>query len=144
MRLFTYHTYASYCEKLRRRIVGPCLKRYQEKDLLQLIAESKGKKNQKKEKEIFKQVSHVREFNMESLVENEYIIKELSKQQKLMDTRRIIGLDKETMDKVDTIHQFICDTGTRLKVGEVMEYVSHLADIERRLPGNVIHKIMFI
>ena len=52
---------------------------------------------------------------MNAIVENEYIIRQLRKQQKLMDTRKLIGFRQEQMQNIDKVHKFICDTGTELK-----------------------------
>jgi hypothetical protein len=39
----------------------------------------------------------------------------MRKQQKMMDTRRIVGLQKETLGKIDTVHKYVCETGKALK-----------------------------
>lgn len=37
MRILTYHTFSTYCQKLQRRIVKPSLAKYEEKDLFKKI-----------------------------------------------------------------------------------------------------------
>ena len=89
----TYHSYATYCEKLRRRVIDPAVKKYEEKGILAKIEKDEGKKDGWKKKALFKEINIVREKNMTNISENEYIMKELRKQQKLMDTRKLLGLE---------------------------------------------------
>lgn len=68
----------------------------------------------------------------------------MRKMQKLMDTRKIVGLEQETLSKIDKIHAFICETGTVLKKEEILAYLKDLPILEERIPGDILHKILFI
>jgi hypothetical protein len=48
-----------------------------------------------KEKKIFNEILAVRRVNFENIEKYEFIVKEIRKQQKLMDTRKILGLEGE-------------------------------------------------
>lgn len=61
-----------------------------------------------------------------------------------MDTRKIIGLEPKTLQNIEEIHKFVCETGLALKEPEVQSYVSHLPEINQRYPGDILHKILFI
>lgn len=50
---------------------------------------------QSKAKQVFEEVLSIRRKNFENTEKYDYIVKELRKQQKLMDTRNILGLTKE-------------------------------------------------
>lgn len=52
---------------------------------------------QSKAKQIFEEVLSIRRQNFENIEKYDYIVKELRKQQKLMDTRNIIGLNGEKL-----------------------------------------------
>ena len=43
-----------------------------------------------------------------------------------MDTRKIVGLEDKTLQNIEEIHKFICETGLALKEPEVQAYASHL------------------
>ena len=45
---------------------------------------------------------------------------------------------------MNLVHSFVCKVGAEVKDPEVLEYVSHLPAIEKKLPGDILHKIMFI
>ena len=81
---------------------------------------------------------------MTALSENEYIVRELRKQQKLMETRKLIGLEGQSWSKLQKIYKWICESGVALRDPEVIQYLSEVPGIEKRLPGDKIHKIMFI
>jgi hypothetical protein len=68
----------------------------------------------------------------------------MRKQQKLMDSRTIIGLDDETRRKIDLVHSFLCETGKNLKDAEILNYLKDVPDIEARYPNDYIHKILVI
>ena len=70
MRILTYQSYSSYCDKLNRRIVTPALKRYEDKKLFNKIEEGSKTKDKFKKKALFKDVKAVRTENMNGLVEN--------------------------------------------------------------------------
>ena len=42
-------------------------------------------------------------------------MKELRKQQKLMDTRKVLGLEGDNLEKLNKVHKYICETGTEMK-----------------------------
>lgn len=86
----------------------------------------------------------VRKKNFENIEIYEYIVKEVRKQQKMMDSRAIIGLDGETKQKVDYLHSYLCETGVALKDPEILNYMKQVPDIEARFPGDYIHKILVI
>ena len=81
---------------------------------------------------------------MKGISDNEFIIKELRKQQKLMDTRHILGLEEDQLKKIEVVHKYVCKAGAELKDAEVLEYLRSLPTIESKLPGDIVHKIMFI
>lgn len=68
----------------------------------------------------------------------------MRKQQKLMDSRTIIGLDDETRRKIDLVHEFLCETGKNLKDPEILNYLKEVPDLEARFPNDYIHKILVI
>jgi hypothetical protein len=78
------------------------------------------------------------------LEREEYVVREVRKGQKLMDTRQIVGVGKETLETVELMHEYVCQAGVALGVGEVRSYVGQLAEIDKRIPGDWLHKIMFI
>lgn len=86
----------------------------------------------------------VRKKNFENIEIYEYIVKEVRKQQKMMDSRAIIGLDGETNQKVDYLHSYLCETGVALKDPEILNYMKQVPGIEARFPGDYIHKILVI
>lgn len=45
---------------------------------------------------------------------------------------------------IGKIHGFICETGSALKQEEILSYMKDLPILEERLPGDVLHKILFI
>ena len=60
MRIFTYHTYSSYCSRFNKRIVTPSLQRYEDKKLYTKIGEINQKSDGFKRKALFKEVNLVR------------------------------------------------------------------------------------
>ena len=69
------------------------IKKYEDKGIFEKIEKEEGKKDGWKKKALFKEINLVRAGNTDNISENEYIMKELRKQQKLMDTRKLLGLD---------------------------------------------------
>jgi hypothetical protein len=47
----------------------------------------------------------------------------MRKQQKLMDSRTIVGLDDETKSKINLVHDFLCEMGKILKDPEILNYL---------------------
>ena len=68
MRILTYHTFSTYCEKLQRRIVKPSLAKYEEKDLYKKIEAQSESKDSKKQRLLFKDVNKVRGENMQRII----------------------------------------------------------------------------
>jgi hypothetical protein len=54
MRVLTYSSYSSYCEKLGRRIIDPAIKKYENKGLIDKIEKDQAKKEGWKKKALFK------------------------------------------------------------------------------------------
>lgn len=97
-----------------------------------------------KAKQVFEEILSIRRQNFQNIEKYDYIVKELRKQQKLMDTRSILGLSKEKLEKLEKIHKFICEKGEQFKNTEVMRYNDQVPSLEEMFPGDKVHKILFI
>lgn len=117
MRVFTYHNYSTYCDKINKKIIDTTLKNYQDAQILTDIIKSvnETKQGQSPNRKLFNQVLEIRRKNFENIEIYDYIVKEMRKQQKIMDTRKILGFSPEKQSKIDAIHSFICANGTKLK-----------------------------
>jgi hypothetical protein len=71
-------------------------------------------------------------------------VKELRKQQKLMDTRKILGFEGERSEKVEVIHKFLCKFGEVFNNAEIKRYNEKVPALEEMLPGDAVHKILVI
>ena len=56
-------------------------------------------------------------------------MKELRKQQKLMDTRKILGLEGERVQKIETIHKFLTKSGEAFNHPEIKRYNEQVPDL---------------
>lgn len=128
MRILTYSGYSSYCQRLNKKIVSPLISSYEQEGILDRI-NNVDQPSSKKSKALFNDIKKIRKENFERLTIYEFIVKEIRKQQKLMDTRKIVGLEKETLEKINKIHGYICETGVALKSEEVETYVQHLPEL---------------
>lgn len=61
-----------------------------------------------------------------------------------MDTRRLLFFEPTDLAKMNLVHSFVCRVGLDIREPEVVEYVTHLPAIEKKLPGDILHKVMFI
>jgi hypothetical protein len=122
MRVLTYSSYTTSCAKIIKKIIDQSLKNYEEKGIIKEIETVNSKPNPSKEKRIFNDILTIRRANFENIENYEFIVKELRKQQKLMDTRKIIGLDEDRVKKIETIHKFLCKFGEVYKNQEIMRY----------------------
>jgi hypothetical protein len=144
MRVLTYGSYTSYCEKIAKRIIDHSLKNYDEKNIVKKIEEVSEKNNPSKERQLFNEILAIRRKNFENIEKYDFIVKEVRKQQKLMDTRTILGLAGEKQEKIDKIHSFICRCGEIYKNTEIMKYNEQVPALEQMFPGDYVHKILFI
>lgn len=92
MRVLTYYSYVKNCEKMNKKIVDFSLKNYEDKKIFNCLEDLKERPKPSKERQVFNDILAIRRINFENIENYDFIVKEVRKQQKLMDTRKIIGL----------------------------------------------------
>jgi hypothetical protein len=93
-RILSYGGYLKYCKKLSEKIINPAIENYERAGLIKRIGGLSDTEVEKPDRKLFDEVNAIRKRNLETFEAQEYIVKELRKRQKMMDTRKIVGLSE--------------------------------------------------